>query len=202
MKLPSASIRASLRLANPAQRYAWAVESLYAALTPSPAVVADLTFGIPAKPITRGLVATSIIGSVTTNRTDVLNYPNFLQSRIYLPFNLVQNKRGVPLIFCVTELSTEVYQSYVGTVTPGEPIPDNSIMKTFEQYLVEQLSIIIATTPNIDLSLTSLAPEVLNWYYTDHLASPLSVLVAKVALQRTGMVGGDRYGDITGAYAT
>lgn len=201
MLLPSLAVRAALRLNTPAKRFAWAAEQLHAALFPSPALAVDTVLGIPAKPAIKGIPATNVLSQIAAARmyADTKTFePQKFSAQFYLPFDLVQYRRGVPLLLCVGQMSTEVYQPHVGTIATGEPVLDISVMKTFEQYLVEQLSLMITSTPNVDFNSTCMDVDVVNWFTSEYLSSAVPSLIIKTVLNRSGFVNNNRYADITG----
>ena len=204
MLLPLPAVRAALRLNTPEKRFVWAAEQLHAALFPSPAVAADLILGIPAKVANKGIVLSPpnpslgmIIAEACSMYSSRGGFPLQFEVDFYLPFDLVQFNRGVPLLLCVGQLSTDVYPANVGTIVTGEPIPDGSVVKTFEQYLVEQFSLMVAASPTVNSDYSAFYIDVKDWYTSDYTVIGVPCIALRCLIRRTGKVGNNRYGDIT-----
>ena len=200
MLLPSPAIRAALRLDTPAKRFVWASEQLIGAMIPSPAVAASPGLGIPIKPLTRGVLPTNpLIEAVNDMYAHtLLSDPTKFSAKFNLPFNVAQYHRGVPFLLCVGEITTDAYLPHVGAIVAGLPIPDGSSVTTFEQYLVEQLSLmIVQSTSPVDFNTTELRDREVKLFTSEYASKTLPTMYLSTQINRTGMIGTNRYGDIT-----
>lgn len=198
MKLPDATVRAALRLANPAQRFTWAAQQLYAACFPSPAVIAVPTNDVPAKPLAnRGaILPLNLLTSEMISNLGATEY----SAKFYIPLNYAQYSRGGRLSRSMGELSTDAVLPYVGLLPAGDPIPDNSLALTVEQYLFEQVSLLMAEAANPGYSEKNHITLNVVQAYPPNPATPLLIPCVELigTVVRTGQEGNNRYSDITG----
>ena len=197
MLLPSAQVRAALRLDTPAKRFAWAAEQLYGALFPSPAVAADIGTAVPAKAANAGILPTNPLIEKLSQMV-VATQPGLLTAKFYLPFNLAQYHRGVPLLFCVEPIVQAPFNLPAVANTTGSPIDDLSPVKTFEQYLLSQLSFAIVNSPNADFDRSKFFLSDEEIYSSDYAKKVVPTIYIQAHINRTGITGSDRYSDIVG----
>jgi hypothetical protein len=139
MLLPSAPVRAALKLNDSAQRLYWALNQLFGALPTTPAVAVNVAAGIPA----------GIVGKGADGFKSFPNFPNRAAGHIYeynkgynfeiwLPVNVSQFSRGLSLQKSISVSSTDIVETFVGTIPAGDPIADGSASATIEEYIYEQ----------------------------------------------------------------
>lgn len=141
MLLPLPAVRATLKLANPAQRFAWAADQLIAGSTPSPAIPANLARNIPAKAINTGLVApynAKELQGFGGGYFSRMERPNYVRRYVILPYSEVQLVRGVPLLKCIQQIVAGSTALYIGGLPDGSVAVDTSTATTVEEYCLEQ----------------------------------------------------------------
>lgn len=198
MLLPLPSVRAALRLDTPEKRFAWAAEQLYGSLVASPAVAVDAPLGIPVK--------TAIKGIADPTKNPFATWAGFMKasssgtdfdSYFMLPFDMAQHLRGVSLLRCIGQLTPDVCLPYVGTVVAGDPIPDNSVSKTVEQYLVEQAAaIIVAAGGTFNFSENTFKLDKDTFPTTEYNRQLVHYFEVGMIFNRSGFPGSDRYSNI------
>jgi hypothetical protein len=165
MLLPSATERANLRLKDCGQRLVWAILQLQAGLYANPAIKANTALGIKAVPAGKGMVLDSPTKPTTQFKNDVLisriasaeamqwsaNALYFGGVELWMPLAPGLMAQGLDFGLCVQELSTERVIPLSNPATDGDPIPDNSVSTTVEQYLVEQYREFLANAQPIAL---------------------------------------------------
>ena len=199
MLLPSALIRSELRLDTPAKRFIWAAEQLYGALFPSSIVVADIATAVPAKTANAGIVPATAANMFfeMLRETKLDHFSDTTVIRLYLPFDYAQHYRGVPMLYCVNPVVAAPYHPTATPVRAGTPILDNSPCKTFEQYLVEQLSYMIVGKPTYSTDLSSLEVLAKSWGISDYQERITPIINVRSTVLRTGLPGVNRYENIT-----
>jgi hypothetical protein len=189
MLLPSAEIRASLRLQNPAQKLIWAAEQLFGGSYPSPAVIANPILGIPAKPALKGMNPEYLV-SLRHFQLSRFNAGQ-LYCQIHLPVDTAQYYRGVPLNRCLRNLVEGAVLPYVG-VTPEVPaIADSSTARTVEEYLYEQAQELRALNPAMQCNFAYR-----EWQETNQTPYKgfACVITQITVLENAAYTGLDRYG--------
>jgi hypothetical protein len=140
MKLPSATDRANLKLNDCGQRLLWALAQYFGALTPNPAVAANIPAGIASSAGNRGVVP------------DIFkSFPNFpnqcgwlgqyrlgYRFEVRLLVDASQFARNQDAIKCLKDLSLDPIEPMLGIPSSGTAIADNSTAVTIEQYILEQ----------------------------------------------------------------
>ena len=197
MLLPSAAVRAALKLNTPEKRYAWAAEQLFGSLVASPAVVADTALGVPAKAAIKGIAEPKSPIANWSRFFDATGTFNYFSSYFYLPFDIAQYNRGVPLLRCIGQLTADTCLPYIGTVPAGDPILDNATSKTVEQYLVEQAANIIAAAgANFNFSDNTFKIAKDSYQVGEFEHRLVHYFELQMIFNRTPMVNNDRYSGI------
>jgi hypothetical protein len=198
MLLPLPAVRAALRLDTPEKRFAWAAEQLYGSLVASPAVAVDAPLGIPAKTAVKGIAdPTKNPFATWAGSMKASSSGTTFDSYFMLPFDMAQHLRGVPLLRCIGQLTPDICLPYVGTVVAGEPIPDGSVAKTVEQYLVEQAAnIIVAAGSTFNFSENTFRLTNETFSTTEYNRQLVHYFEVEMYLNRSGFPSNDRYSNI------
>jgi hypothetical protein len=149
MKLPSATERAALKLADPAQRLVWGLLQLWAGMYANPAI-ANTTQGIKAIATGSGIKLNTPTKPLFAPRYDKLSdrmglggmegTPTVNALDIYtawIPLEPALIAQGLDFQLCAAEVTAEKIVP-ITPPTTGDPIPDNSTSTTIEQYIIEQ----------------------------------------------------------------
>jgi hypothetical protein len=198
MLLPLPAVRAALRLDTAEKRFAWAAEQLYGSLVASPAVAVDAPLGIPAKTAVKGIAdPTKNPFATWAGSMKASSSFSYFDAYFTLPFDMAQYHRGVPNLRCIGQLTTDTCLPYVGTVVAGEPIPDGSLAKTVEQYLVEQAAnIIVAAGSSFNFSENIFRLSKDTFPTTEYNTQLVHYFEVGMIFNRSGFPGSDRYATI------